>query len=93
MLVLEIDPDLRRRRDVTTFLAVALMAPVISSLGILIWNATLNLDLVDGQRAWRGWVIGDFLQLSLIGMPLLRCAGRPRGRGWTDASSRRRART
>jgi diguanylate cyclase (GGDEF)-like protein len=83
MLVLEIDPDLRRRRDVTTFLAVALMAPVISSLGILIWNATLNLDLVDGQRAWRGWVIGDFLQLSLIGMPLLRCAG-PAARAWVD---------
>jgi len=83
MLVLEIEPDLRRRRDVLLFLVVALMAPVIASLGILIWNARLNLDLVDGQRAWRGWVIGDFLQLALIGVPLLRFAG-PAARAWVD---------
>jgi diguanylate cyclase (GGDEF)-like protein len=59
------------------------MAPVISSLGILIWNARLELDLVDGQRAWRGWVIGDFLQLTLLGIPLLRFAG-PSARAWVD---------
>jgi diguanylate cyclase (GGDEF)-like protein len=83
MMILEIEPELRRRRDMLVFIAVALMAPVISSLGILIWNARLELDLVDGQRAWRGWVIGDFLQLALRGVPLLRFAG-PSARAWVD---------
>ena len=83
MMILEIEPELRRRRDLMMFLAVALMAPVIASFGILVWNAGLALDIVDSQRAWRGWVIGDFLQLALIGAPLLRLVG-PSARGWVD---------
>ena len=83
MLILEIDPDLRRRRDVGMFLVVGLMAAAISSLGIMIWNAGLKLDIGEGQRAWRGWVVGDFLQLALLAVPLLRFAGPP-ARAWVD---------
>jgi diguanylate cyclase (GGDEF)-like protein len=36
-----------------------------------------------GHRLWRGWVIGDFLQLALVTAPLLRWAG-PSVRRWID---------
>ena len=83
MLILDIGPDLRRRRDIVLFVTVSLAAPVISSLSVIIWNSARGLDFVAGQRAWRGWVIGDFLQLTLLGLPLLRYAGPP-VRTWID---------
>lgn len=83
MAILEIDPHLSTRRMTTRFLSLSLIAPVISSLGILIWNSAHGLDLAEGQRLWRGWVIGDFLQLALIVAPLLRVAG-PQVSLWVD---------
>jgi diguanylate cyclase (GGDEF)-like protein len=83
MLTIEVNPDLRRRRDVVAFLVVSLIAPVISSLGIVIWNSARGLGFLEGQRAWRGWVIGDALQLALIVMPILWLAG-PTVRHWID---------
>jgi diguanylate cyclase (GGDEF)-like protein len=83
MFTLDIGPELRRRRDVVLFVVVSLAAPVISSLSVVIWNSARGLDFVAGQRAWRGWVVGDFLQLTLLGLPLLRYAG-PAVRTWID---------
>jgi diguanylate cyclase (GGDEF)-like protein len=47
----------------------------------------LRYDLPDGQRLWRGWVIGDFLQLALVVAPLLRFAG-ARASTWVDQQFR-----
>jgi diguanylate cyclase (GGDEF)-like protein len=83
MVVLGITPDLRRRRDAWRFAAVSLIAASISSLAVLVWNSALSLDFATGQRVWRGWVLGDWLQLVLVVAPLLRFAGAP-ARGWID---------
>ena len=83
MVVLNISPDLRRWRDLGRFLALGFIAATISSLGVLIWNTSLGLDFVSGQRMWRGWVVGDFLLLALVAAPLLHWAG-PAARSWID---------
>ncbi len=83
MVTLNIAPDLRRGRDLRRLLAVAVIAPVASSLAVVIWNAAHGLDFPTGQRIWRGWVIGDFLQTLLVVAPLLRFLGGP-ARSWID---------
>ena len=83
MVTLNISPDLRRGRDLGRLLAVALIAPITSSLAVVIWNTALGLDFLTGQRTWRGWVIGDFLQTVLVVAPLLRFLG-PSARSWID---------
>lgn len=83
LVLLEIDPDLRRRRDWRRFLPVALIAPVAPSLAVLIWNSAHGFDFSAGQRLWRGWMLGDFLQAVLVLAPLLHFAG-PRVRAWVD---------
>jgi diguanylate cyclase (GGDEF)-like protein len=83
MVTLNIAPDLRRARDVRRLLAVAVIAPVTSSLAVVIWNAAHVLDFSTGQRIWRGWVVGDFLQTLLLVAPLLRFLG-PAARSWID---------
>jgi diguanylate cyclase (GGDEF)-like protein len=83
MVTLNISPDLRRWRDVRRFLAVSLIAPVTGSLAVVFWNTALGLGFLEGQRIWRGWVIGDFLQSVLVVAPLLRFVG-PRARAWID---------
>jgi diguanylate cyclase (GGDEF)-like protein len=62
---------------------VAVIAPVTSSLAVVIWNAAHVLDFSTGQRIWRGWVVGDFLQTLLLVAPLLRFLG-PAARSWID---------
>lgn len=83
LVALRVDPDLRRARDVAWFLAAGLVAAVTGSLAAILWNSSLGLDPATGQRIWRGWVIGDLLQLLLVANPLLRFAG-PRTRAWID---------
>lgn len=83
MVTLNIAPDLRRGRDLRRLLAVAVIAPTTSSLAAIIWSASLGLDFLSGQRIWRGWVIGDFLQILLVVAPLLRFFGGP-VRTWID---------
>jgi diguanylate cyclase (GGDEF)-like protein len=83
MVTLNIAPDLTRKRDLARFVAVSLTAPAVSSLAVLIWNTALGLDFVAGQRVWRGWVVGDFLLLALVALPLFRFAG-PAARTWID---------
>ena len=83
MVTLNISPDLARKRDLAHFVAISLTAPAASSLAVLIWNSALGLDFVEGQRVWRGWVVGDFAMLSLVALPLFRFAG-PTARTWID---------
>jgi diguanylate cyclase (GGDEF)-like protein len=83
LVTLNIAPGLRRGRDLLRLLAVAVIAPVTSSLAVVIWNSALGLDFLTGQRIWRGWVIGDFLQTVLVVAPLLRFLGAP-VRSWVD---------
>lgn len=83
MVVLNISPELRRRRDLARFAIVSLVAPLTASLAVLIWNTGRGLDLAEGYRMWRGWVTGDILQALLVVAPLLRFAG-PSARAWID---------
>lgn len=83
MVTLNIHPDLDRAGDLWQYLIVALIAATASSLAVLIWNQTRQLDLVMGRLVWQGWVIGDFLQLALLVPPALHWAGGP-ARRWVD---------
>jgi diguanylate cyclase (GGDEF)-like protein len=83
MVTLNIDPELRRRRDLARFFLVCVIAPITASLAVLLWTTAQGLDTTAGLRVWRGWVIGDFLQALLVVAPLLRLAG-PRARAWID---------
>jgi diguanylate cyclase (GGDEF)-like protein len=83
MVTLNINPELRRRRDLVRFGFVCLIAPITASLAVLLWNTAHGLDTTDGLRVWRGWVVGDFLQALLVVAPLLHFAG-PRARAWID---------
>jgi diguanylate cyclase (GGDEF)-like protein len=83
MVTLNIDPELRRPRDLGRFLVVSLIAPVTGSLAALLWNTARGLDYATGQRIWSGWVVGDILQALLVAAPLLHFAG-PSTRAWID---------
>jgi diguanylate cyclase (GGDEF)-like protein len=83
MVTLNVSPDLPRWRDLRRFAEASLIAPATSSLAVLIWNTSLGHDFAEGQRIWRGWVVGDFLQLVLVAAPLLRWLGVP-ARAWVD---------
>jgi diguanylate cyclase (GGDEF)-like protein len=83
MVTLNISPDLRRPSDVVGFVSASIIAPVVSSLAVLIWNTALGLDFVEGQRVWRGWMLGDFVQLVLVAAPILHFWG-PSARRWID---------
>ena len=71
MVILNVDPTLSRWRDRILFVAIGLIAATASSLATPIWNAANQLDLLEGLRVWRGWVVGDVIQVVFIGMPLL----------------------
>jgi len=83
MVTLNINPELRRRRDFGRFLAVSFIAPATASVSVLIWNTAHVLTPAAGQRIWRGWILGDILQAVLVLAPLLRFAGPP-ARSWID---------
>ncbi len=81
MVTLNINPDLKGRRDLVRFLPVCLIAPATASVAVLIFNTAHGLDPHAGQRIWRGWIIGDILQALLVVAPLLHFAG-PSVRSW-----------
>lgn len=83
VVALRVDPDLRRGRDLAWFVSAALVAAVTASLAAILWNSSHGLDPAAGQRVWRGWVLGDLLQILVVVLPLLRFAG-PRVRRWID---------
>lgn len=71
MVLLNVHPGLATWRDRLLFVTVGLIAPTASSLAAPIWNAAQQLDLAGGQRIWRGWVLGDLVQLVVLAGPLL----------------------
>jgi diguanylate cyclase len=81
MVTLNINPDLRRRRDLGRFLTVCLIAPATASVAVLIFTTAHRLDPAAGQRIWRGWIVGDIVQALLVVAPLLHFAG-PTVRSW-----------
>jgi diguanylate cyclase (GGDEF)-like protein len=83
MVVLDISPELRRSRDIGRYIGAAGLGAVASSLAVLIWVDTQRLDLVEAERIWEGWVLGDVLQLVVIAPLVLRFAGPPI-RLWLD---------
>jgi diguanylate cyclase len=83
MVTLNINPELRRWRDLARFTLVCLIAPITASLAVLIWNTAHRLDPQAGFRVWKGWVFGDILQALLVVAPLLHFVG-PRVRPWID---------
>ena len=83
MVALNIDPVLPRFSDLRRFLAAGLVAASGSSLAILIWNEARHLDLVEGQRLWQGWLLGDLLQIALVAAPVLHFLG-PRANAFLE---------
>lgn len=83
MVTLNLSPTLHRRRDRVWFLVVGIIAVTTSSLGALIWNASLDLDFTAGQRIRRSWLLGDLAMLVLVVGPLLRWLGTP-ARRWLE---------
>lgn len=83
MVIFEVHPDLPGRGDLLRYLGVSLVAATASSLAGLVYIETLQLGLIEGRSIWQGWVVGDTLQLALIGVPILRLAG-GRVRHWVD---------
>ncbi len=83
MVALNIDPALPRLGDLRRFLAAGLVAASGSSLAILIWNESRHVDLVEGQRLWQGWLVGDLLQIALVAAPLLHVLG-PRANAFLE---------
>jgi diguanylate cyclase (GGDEF)-like protein len=83
MVTLKVDPELRRRRDVAWFAGASLVAASTGSLAAILWNASHGLDPIEAQRVWRGWIIGDLVQLLFVVGPLLRLLG-PRASAWID---------
>ena len=83
MVVLDISPELRRRRDLLRYVGAAVLGAMASSLAVLIWVDTQRLDLAAGARIWQGWILGDLLQLVVVAPFVLRWAG-PRIRLWLD---------
>jgi diguanylate cyclase (GGDEF)-like protein len=83
MVALNIDPALPRVADLRRFLAAGLVAASGSSLAILIWNESRHVDLVEGQRLWQGWLVGDLLQIAFVAAPLLHVLG-PRANAFLE---------
>jgi diguanylate cyclase (GGDEF)-like protein len=82
LTILGISPDLRGRGAVVRYLGVVIIAATASSLGALLFNDTQSSNLVEGQRIWQGWIIGDVIQMA-IAIPILRLFGW-RVRSWVD---------
>jgi diguanylate cyclase len=77
MVMLEVSPSLRKWNDMARFALLSLVAAGASSVGALVWNVHHGLKFSQAQAVWRGWVIGDFLQIILIVGPLLYWFHRP----------------
>ena len=82
MVVLNAHPDLEEMSDVAKYLIAGLIAATASSLAGLIWITARNLDMIEAQRIWRGWVVGDVLQMVAL-IPVLHYTGHS-ARAWVD---------
>jgi diguanylate cyclase (GGDEF)-like protein len=82
MVLLNAHPDLEDGADIGKFLVAGVIAATASSLAGLIWITTRQLDMLEAQRVWRGWIVGDVLRMIVL-VPVLHYLGRP-ARGWVD---------
>lgn len=76
LLILRVQPDLPRLRDLGLFAAAGLVAATSSSVDIMLYNAAHRTALVEGQRLWLGWILGDFVQMMVLVAPLLWSRGK-----------------
>lgn len=77
MVMLEVPPSLDTVWDWGRFGALALLSTSASSVGAIVWNFSRGLALDRARAVWQGWVLGDFLQLTLIAGPVLHFGYRP----------------
>jgi signal transduction histidine kinase/CheY-like chemotaxis protein len=77
MSVLEVSPTLRSWRDISRFVVLSLVASGASSVGALVWNHHQHSEFSKAQAVWRGWVLGDWIQVVIIVGPLLYWFHRP----------------
>lgn len=71
LLILRVQPDLPRLRDLGLFASAGLIAATASSVDIMLYNAAHKTALAEGQRLWLGWILGDFFQMMVLVAPLL----------------------
>jgi len=76
LLILRVQPDLPRLRDVGLFASASLIAATASSVDIMLYNAAHKVALAEGQRLWLGWILGDFFQMMVLVAPLLWLRGK-----------------
>jgi diguanylate cyclase (GGDEF)-like protein len=76
LLILRVQPDLPRLRDLGLFASAGLIAATASSVDIMLYNAAHKVALAEGQRLWLGWILGDFFQMMVLVAPLLRMSGK-----------------
>ena len=76
LLILRVQPDLPRLRDVGLFASASLVAATASSVDIMLYNAAHKTALLEGQRLWLGWILGDFFQMMFLVAPLLWARGK-----------------
>jgi diguanylate cyclase (GGDEF)-like protein len=76
VLVLRVRPEMPAYRDWWRFGAAALIAMTSSSLDVMLYNEWHRLPLLQGQRTWQGWILGDTAQLCLVVAPVLRMTWR-----------------
>jgi diguanylate cyclase len=84
MVMLEVSPALPSVRDLARFAVLSLVATGASSVGALVWDYHHGFSFPQALAVWRGWVLGDFLQIVLIVGPLLFFLDRP-ARRWLAA--------
>jgi diguanylate cyclase (GGDEF)-like protein len=82
MVVLNTHPDLEDASDTGKFLVAGIIAATASSLAGLIWISSRQLGMLEAQRVWRGWIVGDVLQMVAL-VPVLHYVGYS-ARGWVD---------
>ena len=71
LLILRVQPDLPRLRDLGLFASAGLVAATASSVDIMLYNAAHKTALAEGQRLWLGWILGDVFQMMVLVAPLL----------------------
>lgn len=71
LLILRVQPDLPRLRDLGLFASAGLVAATASSVDIMLYNAAHKTALAEGQRLWLGWILGDFFQMMVLVAPIL----------------------
>ena len=76
LLILRVQPDLPRLRDWGLFASAGLIAATASSVDIMLYNAAHRTALLEGQRLWLGWILGDFFQMMALVAPLLWIRGK-----------------